>query len=121
MFSRSPLSRRSVHDDVDPQDLHGVQRVGEVHQRRQGDEGECRNAPGDQQGETEGSNTESRDRSVTDGGLYSRAQLEANKVFDVVVNSFSLLDGRPADRKQTPTFEPQTLQSQLNDRNKLFH
>lgn len=69
----------------------------------------------------EGSNTESRDRSVTDGGLYSRAQLEANKVFDVVVNSFSLLDGRPADRKQTPTFEPQTLQSQLNDRNKLFH
>lgn len=58
---------------------------------------------------------------MTDGGLYSRAQLEANKVFDVVVNSFSLLDGRPADRKQTPTFEPQTLQSQLNDRNKLFH
>lgn len=58
--------------------------------------------------------------SVTVGGLYSRAQLEANKVFDVVVNSFSLLDGRPADRKQMPTFEPQTLQSHANYRNKLF-
>lgn len=29
-----------------------------------------------------------------------RAQLEAHKVFDVVVDSFSLLDGRPAGRKQ---------------------
>lgn len=48
----APLSRRAVHDYVDPQDLHGVQRVGEVHQRRQGDERQCRDAPGDQQGET---------------------------------------------------------------------
>lgn len=40
-----PLSRRSVHDDVDPQDLHGVQRVGEVHQRCQGDERQSCDAP----------------------------------------------------------------------------
>lgn len=32
--------------------------------------------------------------------FYSRAELEADKVLDVVVNSFPLLDGRPGNRKQ---------------------
>lgn len=45
LTARVPLSRRSVHDDVDPQDLHGVQRVGEVHQRCQGDERQSCDAP----------------------------------------------------------------------------
>lgn len=44
-----PLGRRPVHDDVDPQDLHGVERVGEVHQRGQGDERQGRDAPAGQQ------------------------------------------------------------------------
>lgn len=34
----------------------------------------------------------------------SRAQLEADKVLNVVVNSFSLLDGRPGSREQTLQF-----------------
>lgn len=40
-----PLGWRPIHDDVDPEDLHGIQRVGEVHKRCQGDEGEGSNAP----------------------------------------------------------------------------
>lgn len=47
-----PLSWRSVHDDVDPQNLHSVQGIWEVHQRRQGDEGQCCDAPGDQRWDT---------------------------------------------------------------------
>ena len=31
----SPLCRWPVHDDVDPQDLHGVQWVWQLHQRGQ--------------------------------------------------------------------------------------
>lgn len=40
-----PLSGRPVHDDVDPEDLHGIEGVGEVHEGGQGDESEGRNAP----------------------------------------------------------------------------
>lgn len=47
-----PLSGRTVHDNVDPQDLHGIQRVGEVHQRRQGDERQRCDAPAGRDGET---------------------------------------------------------------------
>jgi len=38
------LGRRSVHDDVDPEDLHRVQRVRRVHQGGQRDQGERGNA-----------------------------------------------------------------------------
>lgn len=40
-----PLGWWPIHDDVDPEDLHGIQRVWEVHKRCQGDEGEGSNAP----------------------------------------------------------------------------
>lgn len=40
-----PLGWRPVHDDVDPEDLHGIQRVGEIHKCCQGDEGKGSNAP----------------------------------------------------------------------------
>ena len=38
------LGRRSVHDDVDPEDLHGIERVRRVHQGGQRDQGERGNA-----------------------------------------------------------------------------
>lgn len=85
-----PLSRRSIHDDVDPKDLHGVQGVGEIHQRHHGDEGQRCNAPGHQKGASEVA-------ILALGNIprvfYSRAQLETHKVLDIVVDSFSLLDG----------------------------
>lgn len=40
-----PLGWRPVHDDVDPEDLHGIQRVGEIHKCCQGDESKGSNAP----------------------------------------------------------------------------
>lgn len=85
-----PLSRRSIHDDVDPKDLHGVQGVGEIHQRRHGDECQRCYAPGHQKGASEVA-------ILTLGNIscvfYSRAQLETHKVLDIVVDSFPLLDG----------------------------
>ncbi len=44
-ISLLPLGWRPIHNDVDPEDLHGIQRVGEVHKRCQGDESEGSNAP----------------------------------------------------------------------------
>lgn len=44
----SPLSRRSIHDDVDPEDLHSIQRVREIHERCQGDKREGCYAPEDE-------------------------------------------------------------------------
>ena len=41
----SPLRRRPVHDDVDPQDLHGVEGVGQVAHGGQRDEAQGRDAP----------------------------------------------------------------------------
>ena len=43
--------------------------------------------------------TEDRSDSVT-VFVHSRAQLEADEVFDVVINSFSFLDGRPGGRER---------------------
>ena len=40
-----PLRRGSIHDDIDPEDLHGIEGVGEVHEGGQGDEGEGSNTP----------------------------------------------------------------------------
>jgi hypothetical protein len=58
------LCRRSVHNNIDPQDLHRVERVGRVHQRGERDQRERGNA---------------------------RAHLEADKVPDVVENGLALL------------------------------
>lgn len=43
--SASPLGRRPVHDDVHPQDLHGVEGVGQVAHGGQGDEAQGCDAP----------------------------------------------------------------------------
>lgn len=40
-----PLRGRSVHDDVDPQDLHRVERVRQLHHRRQRNESQRGDAP----------------------------------------------------------------------------
>lgn len=61
-----PLSRGSVHDNVDPEDLHSVQGVRDSHQSSQCDQRQCSNAG---------------------------AQLESHKVPDVVENAFSFLNG----------------------------
>ena len=45
-FIDPPLRGRPVHDDVNPQYLHGVQRVRELHDRGQSDEGQGGDAPG---------------------------------------------------------------------------
>lgn len=44
----SPLCGRPVHDDVDPQDLHGVEGAGQVAHGGQGDEAQGRDAPAGQ-------------------------------------------------------------------------
>jgi hypothetical protein len=65
------LSWWTIHDDVDPQNLHRVQWIGDAHELRQCDERKSCNR---------------------------RAQLESNEVPDVVENSFSLFDGSAVDK-----------------------
>ena len=60
------LRGRPVHEDVDPEDLHGVERVGDVGQGGEGDQHEGRDAGG---------------------------ELEPHKVLDVVEDALALLDG----------------------------
>lgn len=45
VISLLPLGWRPIHNDVDPEDLHGIQGIGEVHKRCQGDESEGSNTP----------------------------------------------------------------------------
>lgn len=71
-FDAQRLGRRPVHDDVDPEDLHGIERIRDAHQRGQGDQRQRRNRC---------------------------AQLEAHKVADVVEDGFALLDGGATIRK----------------------
>ena len=46
-FESQALRGRPVHEDVDPEDLHGVQRVGDVGQGGEGDEHQGRYARGE--------------------------------------------------------------------------
>lgn len=71
-FDAQRLGGRPVHDDVDPENLHGIERIRDAHQRGQGDQ------------------RERRDRG---------AQLEADKVADVVEDGFALLDGGAVIKK----------------------
>ena len=48
-----PLCRWSIHDDVDPEYLHSVERVGEPQQCGDGDQREGSNAPADKVEETD--------------------------------------------------------------------
>ena len=48
-----PLCRWSVHDNVDPENLHGIERVGEPQQCGDGDQREGSNAPADKGEETD--------------------------------------------------------------------
>lgn len=57
----------TVHDDVDPQNLHGVERIGDAHESCQRDQ-----------------------RQRGDGS----GQLEAHEVADVVEYAFALFDRR---------------------------
>jgi hypothetical protein len=66
MKYESPLSRGSVHDNVDPKNLHSVQGVRDSHQGSQRNQGQSCN---------------------------TGAQLEPHKIPDVVENAFSFLDG----------------------------
>ena len=43
--STSPLSGRAIHNDVDPEDLHGIEGVGQSHYSGQRDQSQGRNAP----------------------------------------------------------------------------
>ena len=49
-FESQALRGRPVHEDVDPEDLHGVQRVGDVGQGGEGDEHQGRYARGELKG-----------------------------------------------------------------------
>ena len=40
-----PLSRRSIHDNVDPENLHGIQWIRQLHHRRQCDQRQSSYAP----------------------------------------------------------------------------
>lgn len=48
-----PLCRWSVHDNVDPENLHGIERVGEPQQCGDCDQREGSNAPTDKGEETD--------------------------------------------------------------------
>ena len=65
-FESQALRGRPVHEDVDPEDLHGVQRVGDVGQGGEGDQHQGRDA---------------------------RGELEPDKVLYVVEDALALLDG----------------------------
>jgi len=43
-----PLCGRSIHNDVDPENLHCVEWVRQLHDCRQRDQCQSRNAPGNQ-------------------------------------------------------------------------
>ena len=45
IHTHTPLGGWTVHDDVDPQNLHGVEGVGQAEEGGESDEGEGRNAP----------------------------------------------------------------------------
>ena len=40
-----PLRRRAVHDDIDPEDLHRIERVRQSEESRQGNESEGGDTP----------------------------------------------------------------------------
>lgn len=66
------LGRRTIHYDVDPEYLHRIQRIGNVHQRGQGNQCQCRNRS---------------------------AQLKAHKVPNVVEDAFAFLNGSAASKR----------------------
>ena len=65
MFSKNP-TWRSIHDNVDPKYLHGIEWIGLVKYGRQGNEHQSRN---------------------------TRAQLEPDKVPNIVENALALFNG----------------------------
>lgn len=99
--SASPLCRRSVHDDVHPQDLHGVEGAGQVAHGGQGDEAQGCNAPAGQRQQAapqcaHRTRTARGTRSLQGTGcLCLRAQLEADEVLDVVEDAFAFLHRAP--------------------------
>ena len=76
-----PLCRGPVHDDVDPEDLHSVQRILKVEHGRGCDE--RKGGYG---------SAEKGELWKKMNGHYSRAQLEPHKVGDIVIDSLALFD-----------------------------
>ena len=115
----SPLCRRPIHDDVDPQDLHGVEGVGQVAHGGQSDEAQGRDAPvGHKQ----------QDRAplaaacpmqmqlmtaLGEAGLDLRAQLKSDKVFDVMKNPLAFLHCVPARDETAFICKEGLVESQL--------
>lgn len=96
--SASPLCWRSIHDDVHPQDLHGVEGAGQVAHGGQGDEAQGCNAPAGQRQQAAplSARTARGTRSLQRTGcLCLRAQLEADEVLDVVEDAFAFLYRAP--------------------------
>ena len=83
-----PLSWRSVHDYVDPEDLHGVERVGETKKSGESDESEGGYAPGRREMWL---NVKSLKLALSD----LRAELKPYKVLNVVVDHLAFFNGRP--------------------------
>lgn len=102
--SAPPLCWRPIHDDVDPQDLHGVEGVGQVAHGGQSDEAQSRDAPAGHKWQTEGTVNsclpEAALGAVRDSGLDLRAQLKSDKVFDVVKNPLAFLHCIPTREKK---------------------
>jgi hypothetical protein len=71
------LSWRSIHDDVDPQNLHGIQRVWNSHKCGKGNERQCCN---------------------------TGAELEPYKVTDVIENAFSFFNCRAGNNRELLVF-----------------
>lgn len=99
-----PLRGRPVHDDVDPQDLHGVEGAGQVAHGGQRDEAQGGDAPAGHTHGTVASCAQTRTQPLGPRGrgaggeasLDSRAQLKSDKVLDVVKNPLAFLHRVPA-------------------------
>lgn len=103
----SPLCRRPVHDDVDPQDLHGVEGVGQVAHGGQSDEAQSRDALAGHKRPTGGAvNSCLLDADARTGRHWERlasdlrAQLKSDKVFDVMKNPLAFLHCIPARQEK---------------------
>ena len=96
----SPLRWRPVHDDVDPQDLHGVEGVGQVAHGGQRDEAQGRDAPA---GHTRQVTSCSQTRPLGGASLDLRAQLKADQVLDVMKNPLAFLHCVPAREEKAFT------------------
>lgn len=94
--ARSPLCGWPVHDDVDPQDLHGVEGAGQVEHGGEGDEAQGRDAPAGTAADAAVSPLQTGAQDRGPSGLHSRAQLEPDEVLDVVEDALALLHGASA-------------------------